>query len=219
MPRAADDDFGELDDRLDLSPLARAATWGGMAVVAALIVVLAAHSEPGAQRLAAAFNMLTGHPTPAPTAQTAAQAEGQRLAQAVRMLTADRDRLAARLDAIERNLDQTGSISTPATAPRADAQEPSRLTHAEFGLDLGTETSIEALRGLWNTVKAQHGAVLDYLRPLVMIRDGNGGSFELRLIAGPLANPATAARFCAVISATGRACRPAAFEGQRLALH
>ena len=43
------------------------------------------------------------------------------------------------------------------------------------------------------------------------------GGIELRLIAGPIPNAATAARLCGAMTAAGAICAPALFDGQRLA--
>jgi len=47
---------------------------------------------------------------------------------------------------------------------------------------------------------------------------GRGVAVELRLIAGPIATAAAAARLCAALNAAGAVCTPATFEGQRLAV-
>jgi hypothetical protein len=44
------------------------------------------------------------------------------------------------------------------------------------------------------------------------------GGVELRLVAGPIANAASAARLCATLAAAGATCQPATFDGQRLAM-
>ncbi len=123
-----------------------------------------------------------------------------------------------------------------ATAPSAAAPSQSRIaaghlatgspagadsvaTKTEFGVDLGVNSTIEGLRALWATVKANQPGLLEGLRPVIALREGQkGGSPELRLIAGPLANASVAARLCAAFAAAGQACQPAVFDGQRLAL-
>ena len=205
----------------------------------------------------------------AATAGPGGDGEARRLAEAVRLLAADRDRLAARVAALERNIgDMTGSIApgaarpipgappmlapspTPpiATAPPAsppvaapgkppplqalpnpgpaDPPTPadpgptgSVVTKTEFGIDLGGGPSIEALRALWSQVKAGNQQLFEGLRPVMSIREAaRPGAFELRLVAGPFGNVTAAARACAVLAASGLACQPAVFDGQRLAL-
>jgi hypothetical protein len=59
---------------------------------------------------------------------------------------------------------------------------------------------------------------LEGLGPVVQTRErGRAGAVELRLIAGPLPNAATAARLCATMTAAGAICAPTMFDGQRLA--
>ncbi len=92
-------------------------------------------------------------------------------------------------------------------------------TKTDFGIDIGGNASIDGLRTLWTTLKTSQPALFEGLRPVIAIRDGGkGGAVELRLIAGPVANAAVAARLCAALSAAGQICQPAVFDGQRLAL-
>ena len=104
-----------------------------------------------------------------------------------------------------------------ATGSPAGAE--SVATKTEFGVDLGANATIEGLRTLWTRLKANQPGLLEGLRPIVALREGQrGGAPELRLIAGPLANASVAARLCAALAAAGQACQPAVFDGQRLAL-
>jgi hypothetical protein len=89
----------------------------------------------------------------------------------------------------------------------------------EFGLDLGSATTVEALRTAWATALRRHGTPLEGLRPLVQMRERpRRAGRELRLVAGPLPNAAAAARLCLSMTAAGAICAPAIFEGQRLAV-
>lgn len=93
------------------------------------------------------------------------------------------------------------------------------VTKTEFGIDVGGDRTVEGLRGAWAMLRASHPALFEGLRPVVSVRDGQKpGSLELRLVAGPLANASTAARYCAALAVAGVACQPAVFDGQRLAL-
>jgi len=109
------------DEASDYSVLGRHLLWAGVAAVALGIAVLAAQSQTGTQRLAGIGGRDGGSAstprsaTPARQAESAgrpaeADAETRRLAETVRQLAADRDRLLARIDALERSLDVTGSI-------------------------------------------------------------------------------------------------------------
>lgn len=317
------------DDDHPQAGVKRLALWGAVACLAVAGLAAAASSDIGAQRLAA---VLGRSPAPAqiasvPQASTRGSSqvaqtsprglesdlEARRLSEAVRLLAADRDRLLARLSALERNLDDvTGSIpagsgggvanpssspsssplpptssvmtrvqppqsvppaaaqapsvqpapqasvpqtqgppqgATPQTQqPTAQAPAPQRqqlaaippqaaapaarpsagqasgasesvATKTEFGIDIGGGTSFESVRGLWERVREQNGALFEGLKPVVSIREGKRpGAIELRLVAGPLPNAGVAARLCAALGAAGLACEPAVYDGQRLAL-
>jgi hypothetical protein len=111
--------------------LVRLGVWAGVATMAVFVALVAANTEPGIRRIA-------GLVSPEPQAEPArgargpqlagrfdAELEARRVSEAVRVLSADRDRLLARVAVLERNLDDvTGSIpanppaaATPKTAP------------------------------------------------------------------------------------------------------
>jgi hypothetical protein len=88
--------------------LRHAALWGATAAVALLFAALSSHGDFDAGRLADAFRGVSTSPAPRPLD---AQAETQRLAQAVHGLTIDNEQLKARLASVEQDLnDVTGSI-------------------------------------------------------------------------------------------------------------
>jgi hypothetical protein len=120
----------------------RLGLWGGVAVIALAAATLAAYSDAGSRRLA-----LGGAATASETADRAAaaarqpDAEARRLAEAVRSLAADRDRLAARVSALEHNFDDvTGSIpnrgaaANPGASPLPPALAPGALFNADATL-------------------------------------------------------------------------------------
>lgn len=113
--------------------------------------------------------------------------------------------------------------ATPATPPTAgpapaSARAFSPAIWTPYGLDLGSAASFDELRELWAIARSQHGPVLEGLHALAAIRNAPPpAGFQIRLVAGPLANAVAAARLCAVLGTTGRACLPVPFEGQRLA--
>jgi hypothetical protein len=245
--------------------LCRTALWGLAAAGAMSIAVYAATTEIGQSRLRLAVAeihevlMPSGikpiHPLDA--------REGRRLAETVRTLAADRERLLDRVATLEQSIDGiTGSIarveraakatspdlaSAPAEAapppsppeddltasinPPAPAASPtpnpvpmppsppgSNAAKTEFGLDLGSATTVEALRTAWTAALRRHGTLLEGLRPVVQARERpRPGATELRLIAGPIPNAAAAARLCAAMTAAGAICAPTVFDGQRLA--
>jgi hypothetical protein len=106
-----------------------------------------------------------------------------------------------------------------APAVRSTAPAPESVaTITEFGVDIGGGPNIDALRDLWNSAKGAHARAFDGLRPVISVRDGKQGAAELRLVVGPLSNAAAAAKICASLSVNGWTCRPAVFDGQRLAV-
>lgn len=106
--------------------LARLGIWVGLATVAVLTAVLTARTETGVRRIAGLLSPEAtdaGRSAKAPPPQIAnrlydQEAEQRRLSDAIRTLAADRDRLLARVNTLERNLDDvTGSIGPNANAP------------------------------------------------------------------------------------------------------
>jgi hypothetical protein len=107
--------------RLDMRSLRRLAIWGTSATVALTIAVIAGYSDLGARRSMVA----SGGPGNGPKADARTpemEADTQRLAGAVRILTADREQLVARIGTLERNLEEiTGSIKRQDPAAGAAA--------------------------------------------------------------------------------------------------
>src|SRR5437660_12752094 len=86
----------------------RLGAWSAITVLSVAVAVIAAYTETGARRLALA----DVPPVPSAAPWSAPDRESRRLADAVRALTAVRDRLTARVSALARNLDgATGSIA------------------------------------------------------------------------------------------------------------
>ena len=112
----------------------------------------------------------------------------------------------------------TASVPTPAPEPAAISEPAAKpVPRTEFGVDLGGANSVEGLRALWRGLA--NTRELNGLRPIMIVRERNGGyGMQLRLIAGPLTDAATAARLCAALIENKRTCETAVFDGQRLAL-
>ena len=109
----------------DMRALRRLAIWGVSAAAALSVAVLAGYANPAAQRLlgtiAAAIGQIQRqaevNPAPAATRPAEAENEIRRLAEAVRMLAADRNELLTRISSIEQSLeDITGSINRQTAA-------------------------------------------------------------------------------------------------------
>ncbi len=137
MPSAPANTSVPIRQRRDKTPLWRLSCWGAGAMSAIFVLTLVAGSESGAQRLHVAINTVI-EPTPPvvavaqipptpPQATASPQntAEVQKLTENLRLLAADRDRLGARLAALEHTLeDVTGSVKRQAAelASREKAQ-------------------------------------------------------------------------------------------------
>lgn len=104
--------------------LVRLGVWAGVATIAVLVATIAANTETGIRRIAGLMSTeapaepVRGARAPQLTGRFDAELEARRVSEAVRVLSADRDRLLARVAVLERNLDDvTGSI--PANPPAA----------------------------------------------------------------------------------------------------
>jgi len=106
--------------------------------------------------------------------------------------------------------------------PEAAAVSPPKLAvqRTEFGVDVGGANSVSGLRALWRgLLKSKSNAALTTLHPIIVIKEAsNGLGMQLRLVAGPLADAAAAAKICAGLMENSRSCETAVFEGQRLAM-
>lgn len=121
--------------------LVRFAVWVGFATVAVVAAIISARSETGLHRIAALFS--NDPPAAARSARELArepqfaarqfdqEAEQRRTNEAIRALAADRDRLLARLNTLERSLDDaTGSIGSAKAPPPAPSPAPPPVAQA-----------------------------------------------------------------------------------------
>jgi len=249
--------------RFTMERLQSAALWGAAAAATLLIVVLTSQSEVAENRIA----LILHRPRPAPSAQFDAQAETQRLGEALRRLSVDDERIESRLAAVEDDVqDVTGSISkqikaanesraedgpsvaataalsasVPAFADGAFAAPPATIraasetaapsssqpspvqpssSHMQFGIDIGSGLTIQALRLRWAAIRTSHPQFFVGLDPIIAVREiPHTTRIELRLIAGPIAQPGAAAELCSQLTVAGLYCQPTIFDGQHLAL-
>jgi len=108
----------------------------------------------------------------------------------------------------------------PAAVDEPVAHPPTiPVAHTEFGVDLGSASSINGLRALWRGILKSDAKEVASLRPIIVLKERtNGLGMQLRLVAGPLDDAAAAAKICAVLSENGRRCETSVFDGQRLAM-
>lgn len=113
----------------------------------------------------------------------------------------------------------TAAIPTPDPAP-SEMPSASVVRRTEFGVDLGSARSIEGLRAMWRGAIKTNAQHLASLQPIIVVKERNDGlGMQLRLVAGPLADAAEAAKVCAgLLTETNRACETSVYEGQRLSL-
>jgi hypothetical protein len=225
----------------------RLVVWGSTAATALLIAVLSSRGVVGSQRAAVAASTLNSgtvaivQPTQTPPAAVVRAidtqaAETKKLAEAVRDLTADNDELKSRLAVVEHSVDDvTGSIErqAKATPPWPDSGPPVPATPAaiaavvapalplpmEYGVDIGSAVSIQALRARWAGIRSAHPQLFDGLAPTIALSETQQSNRpELRLVVGPIASADTAAKLCRTLERFRLTCQPTIFAGRHLAL-
>jgi hypothetical protein len=107
----------------------RQAGWGLAAIAALAVAVLSGRDDTAVQRLTAILSSLNVLPAQTPPHQFDAESASRQLAQAVHGLAEDRDRLATRLTALQRDIerdmeDVTGSIKKQVEAVKAAKSQP-----------------------------------------------------------------------------------------------
>jgi hypothetical protein len=114
-------------------------------------------------------------------------------------------------------------VAPPASADDAERDPPwaasskVAVQRTEFGVDVGGANSLGGLRALWRGLKSN--TALAALRPIIVVKESNTGlGMQLRLVAGPLADAAAAAKICAALLESQRPCETTVFDGQRLAM-
>jgi hypothetical protein len=114
----------------------------------------------------------------------------------------------------------SASSGDNAEADASQAAPQQAVQRTEFGVDVGGANSFNGLRALWRgLLKSKSTASLAALRPIIVVKESNTGlGMQLRLVAGPLNDAATAAKICAALIENQRSCETAVFDGQRLAM-
>jgi hypothetical protein len=108
---------------------------------------------------------------------------------------------------------------TSATSPASADAVPPLSSRNQYGVDIGSGLTILALRTRWETLRSAHPQLFEGLQPIVSVKEiPRANRVELRLVVGPLVQPAAAAQLCAALTSFGLFCQPTIFDGQRLAL-
>jgi len=93
--------------------------------------------------------------------------------------------------------------------PIAEAEVPSRTL---FGVELSKAKNVMTLKAAWKKLGERHAKLLNGLKP----RRVGHGTDQWRLVAGPFANAADAARLCARLRAAQTKCAQTVFLGEAL---
>ena len=112
-------------------------------------------------------------------------------------------------------------VASAQAADNAERDPPKvAVQRTEFGVDVGSANSLGGLRALWRgLLRSKSNAPLAALRPIIVVKESNSGlGMQLRLVAGPLADAAAAAKICAVLLESERTCETTVFDGQRLSM-
>jgi len=113
----------------------------------------------------------------------------------------------------------TSSVPLPperAAAAQASAGPEPAASSNEFGLDLGSASTLDGVQQRWTTVKANFGPLLSNLHPLAA-PERRQGKMGYRLVVGPLPNSPAATGLCAHFNAAHTPCRAVKFEGEHIA--
>ncbi len=116
----------------------------------------------------------------------------------------------------------TASAAAPTNPPppppafQSEPATPAAPPPTQYGVDIGSGLSLQALRARWQTLRTTHAALLEGMQPIVTVRETPRGKIELRLVVGPMAQPGAAAQLCQALTMFGMFCQPAVYDGQHL---
>jgi hypothetical protein len=166
-------------------------------------------------------NVTMAVPLPAPPAATAASAAAPQALGAAKSIMSPPDPAAPKMIEAPKPpvaataaspLETPQPVAAESDAPKAEVQR------TEFAVDLGNASSIGGLRALWRGI-LKSNADLAALHPIIVVKESTSGlGMQLHLAAGPLQDAAAAAKICAALLESQRACETTVFDGQRLAM-
>jgi hypothetical protein len=103
-------------------------------------------------------------------------------------------------------------------APAAKSTDPGARP-VQYGIDIGSGLSIQALRARWMGIRSAHPDLFDGLQAVATLKElPRSNKDELRLVVGPLPDAESAVRLCASLASYRVFCQPAIFDKQHLAL-
>jgi len=112
---------------------------------------------------------------------------------------------------------QVASLPVPREAMSSSVSNKPPVAKKEFGADLGSAATLEALRAHWSAVKANYGPLLKGVQPRYFAHERKPGTIEYHLVLGPFTTAFAANSLCGRLTAARVYCRTAMFEGDRLA--
>ncbi len=222
-----------------------ACIWAGVAVISVVAALSTALSERGTTRLAAlATSPDTGFAGRIEQRLdqgdvTRLAAELDQLRSQVRLLALENQALDTRLSASNAEANPIATASLPDEAPAETSPERGEA-HAEsppadsggpqaagggrglesnperFALELGSGADIGELHAAWGTLVERHPDRLGGLEPTVGLAEGRDDPDRLRLIAGPVVDPAEAISACMELRQAGTTCHPVSGLGEPL---
>ncbi len=104
-------------------------------------------------------------------------------------------------------------LATGSPLPVAGTKTP---TQTRFGVELATALSSDGLKKEWTALSGRHEELLGKLevRRQTTGESSARGPQEMKLIAGPFSNAASAALLCARLQAEGAFCKETVFSGE-----
>ena len=108
---------------------------------------------------------------------------------------------------------ETGSITSKTEIIFGEAVVKP-VSQADFAVQLGAGSSLQALRQSWDQLVERHKGSLAALKPRVVAPRAEGGTY--RLLAGPVPTKADADRICTELNVGSKACFATAYAGAPL---
>jgi hypothetical protein len=110
-------------------------------------------------------------------------------------------------------------VQTPPAAKPTVPGSSSLVPTKQYGVDIGSAVSVQALQGRWAEIRAAHPQLFLGLTATAVTRGiAQSNRSELRLVLGPLPNSDAAARLCTSLAPFCLFCQPTGFDDPHVAL-